>query len=101
MRPNLVEHASEIDKATDFCRWAANAQLVHRLSINDSPGRLHVAIAPTDLLPARTSDRKAHDPVLVDCVEKPRSSFPHLRSVGVCEGKHTVAQIEGVATIRR
>src|SRR5207253_9345833 len=66
MRANLVEHASEIDKTTDFCRWAANAQLVHRLSINDSPGRLQVAIALTDLLPARPADRKAHDPVLVD-----------------------------------
>src|SRR6476619_4389844 len=33
MRPNLVEHASEIDKATDFCRWATNAQLVHRLQL--------------------------------------------------------------------
>src|SRR5207302_6786820 len=33
MRPNLVEHASEIDKAADFCRWAAHAQLVHLLSI--------------------------------------------------------------------
>src|SRR5207302_10154045 len=33
MRPNLVEHASEIDKAADFCRWATDAQLVHLLSI--------------------------------------------------------------------
>jgi hypothetical protein len=29
MRPNLVEHTSEIDKTTDVCRWAANAQLIH------------------------------------------------------------------------
>jgi hypothetical protein len=29
MRPNFVEHASKINEAADFCRWAANAQLVH------------------------------------------------------------------------
>src|SRR2546423_1040349 len=48
MRPNLVEHASEIDKTTDFCRWAANAQLAHRLSIlriRASPSSLIVPIA--------------------------------------------------------
>src|SRR4029453_10398748 len=25
MDPNLIEHASEIDKTVDFCRWATNA----------------------------------------------------------------------------
>jgi hypothetical protein len=25
MDPNLIEHASEIDKTIDFCRWATNA----------------------------------------------------------------------------
>ena len=33
MRPNLVEHASEIDQIAHSCRWAANAQLVDCLSI--------------------------------------------------------------------
>jgi hypothetical protein len=66
MPPNLVEHASEIDKAADFCRWAANAQLVHRLSIKDSPGRLQVAIAFRNLAPTLPADRRAPDPVLVD-----------------------------------
>ena len=45
MRPNLVEHASEIDQATDFADGLRMPSWFIAYLIKDSPGHLQVAIA--------------------------------------------------------